>query len=68
MRSHFMKDVSNWVLVGKFCELKGYSDDAVRAKIKRGEWEKDKLWRKAPDNRIVIDVNAVNQWMGGSNV
>lgn len=58
---------ANWVLINKFCELKGYTDDAVRAKIKRGEWEKNRLWRKAPDNRIVIDVNAVNQWMGAGN-
>ncbi|MDY7538755.1 excisionase [Undibacterium sp. 5I1] len=58
----------NWVLINKFCELKGYSEDAVRAKIKRREWEKEVLWRKAPDNRIVINVTAVNLWMGGSHV
>ena len=64
-----MKDTvqKNWVLVSKFCELTGYTDDAVRAKIKRGDWEKETFWRKAPDNRIVIDVNAVNRWLGGQH-
>jgi hypothetical protein len=58
----------NWVLINKFYELKGYTDDAVRAKIKRGEWEKEVLWRKAPDNRIIIDVTAVNLWLRGGHV
>jgi hypothetical protein len=64
-----MKDVvsTNWVLIPKFCELKGYTVNAVRAKIKNGIWKEGNLWRKGPDNRIVIDVNAVNRWMGGAN-
>ena len=65
-----MKDIvsANWVLIPKFCELKGYTVNAVRAKIKNGIWREGNLWRKGPDNRIVIDVNAVNRWMGGTNV
>lgn len=65
-----MKDIvsANWVLIPKFCELKGYTVNAVRAKIKNGIWKEGNLWRKGPDNRIVIDVNAVNRWMGGTNV
>lgn len=58
-------NISQWVLIRKACELTGYSEDAVRAKIKRGVWLHEKHWRKAPDNRIVLNVQAINAWMGG---
>jgi hypothetical protein len=64
-----MKDgTPNWVLIDKFCELKGYTSNAVRIKIKRGIWEREVFWRKAPDNRIVINMTAVNLWLGGCHV
>jgi hypothetical protein len=27
----------------------------------------EKHWRKAPDNRIVLNVDAIQRWMGGIN-
>lgn len=57
----------NWILIRKLCELSGYSDDAIRAKIKRGIWKEGRHWRKAADNRIVFNVVAINDWMGGKN-
>jgi hypothetical protein len=53
----------NWVLIKKLVELTGYTDDAVRAKIKRGVWLSGIHWKKAPDNRIFINVEAVQQWI-----
>jgi hypothetical protein len=52
-----------WVLIKKLCELIGYTDDAVRAKIRRGVWLSGIHWIKAPDNRILINVEAVKQWI-----
>jgi len=60
-----MSDTTKWVLVCRITELTGYTADAVRAKIKRGIWLREKHWRKAPDNRIVLNVDAINSWMGG---
>jgi len=61
-----MKDAHpTWVLVHKLTELTGYSDDAIRAKLRRGDWQYDVHWRKAPDNRIVLNVAAIQNWMGG---
>lgn len=60
-----MNKSTEWVLVSKVTELTGYTADAVRAKIKRGIWLREKHWRKAPDNRIVLNVAAINAWMGG---
>ena len=56
---------SHWVLMKLLVEHTGYSEDAARAKIRRGDWVFGIHWRKAPDNRIVFDLNAIQRWMGG---
>ncbi len=57
-----------WVLAHLVTEHTGYSDDAIRAKKRRGEWREGVHWRKAPDNRIVFNLTAINAWMGGADV
>lgn len=54
-----------WVLINKLVEHIGYSDDAIRAKIRRGVWLKGVHWRKAPDGRIVFNLLAIQQWLEG---
>ncbi len=54
-----------WVLVHKVVELIGYTDDAIRAKMKRGVWICGIHWRKAPDGRIVFNVDAIEKWLEG---
>lgn len=54
-----------WVLINKVIELIGYSDYAIRAKIKTGIWLKDIHWRKAPDGRILFNLPALEQWIEG---
>lgn len=55
----------NWVLIKKLIELTGYSDDAIRAKIKRGVWLGGIHWRKAPDGRILFNLLAIKEWIEG---
>lgn len=55
----------NWVLIKKLVELTGYSDDAIRAKIKRGVWRCGIHWKKAPDGRILFNLLAINEWIEG---
>jgi len=57
--------MSPWVLINKIVEEIGYTDDAIRAKIKRGVWLKDVHWRKAPDGRIVLNTIAIQRWLEG---
>jgi hypothetical protein len=52
-----------WVLICKICELIGYTDDAIRAKIARGVWLESVHWRKAPDGRLVFNLEAIQKWM-----
>ena len=54
-----------WVTIKKLAELTGYSEDAIRAKIKRGIWRIEKHWRKAPDNRILFNIEAIQLWVEG---
>ncbi|CAG4885097.1 Excisionase [Georgfuchsia toluolica] len=55
----------DWVLINKVIELVGYSDDAIRAKIKKGVWLSGVHFRKAPDGRIFFHLPAIKQWIEG---
>lgn len=55
--------VMNWVLIKKITELIGYTDDAIRAKIARGIWLEGKHWRKAPDGRLMFNLEAIQKWI-----
>ncbi len=57
----------HWVLISKVVEYTGYSDDAIRAKKQRGEWREGVHWRKGPDNRLIFNLVAIQNWMGGHN-
>ena len=53
----------NWVLISKLVQLTGYTDDAIRAKIKRGIWLCGVHWVKAPDGRINFNLEAITKWI-----
>lgn len=55
----------SWVTINEFSELNGYTEDAVRAKIKTGVWLRDRHFRKSPDNRIVISLSEYEKWVEG---
>jgi len=52
-----------YTTIRKFSELSGYTEDAVRSKIKRGDWLQDREWVKAPDGRILIDMVGYSAWV-----
>ena len=54
-----------FVTIKKFEELTGYSQDAIRSKIKRGDWLEGHMWKKAPDGRILIDTEGYLKWLTG---
>ncbi|HOY69704.1 MAG TPA: excisionase family protein [Methylotenera sp.] len=54
-----------WVLINKVIELIGYTDDAIRAKIKKGVWLSGIHWRKAPDGRLMFNLEAIQKWIEG---
>ncbi|WP_018985251.1 excisionase family protein [Methylophilus methylotrophus] len=54
-----------WVLINIVVASIGYTDDAIRAKIKKGVWLNGIHWRKAPDGRIVFNLEAIQKWIEG---
>jgi hypothetical protein len=45
--------------------LTGYSVKAMERKIERGDWQQDKVWRRPPDGRIIIDLVGYQKWVEG---
>lgn len=52
--------------IRKFADFSGYSEDAIRSKISRGDWLEDLVWKRAPDNRILISTDGFHQWVEGN--
>ncbi|MBX9811253.1 MAG: excisionase family protein [Burkholderiales bacterium] len=52
-----------WVLINKLSDATGYTDDAVRAKIKRGHWVMGIHFTKAPDGRLLFNLEAIRKWI-----
>jgi hypothetical protein len=51
-----------WITIKKFSDLMGYSENATRAKIKKGVWLMGLHWIKAPDGRVLVNPQAINDW------
>ena len=54
--------------IKRFCELTGYTPEAVQTKISRGVWMEGWQYRRAPDNVILVDVEGFNRWVEGATV
>ena len=57
-----------YVTIPKFAEMSGYTPAAIRTKIRDGIWRKDLEWRKAPDGRVLVDVDGYHRWVEGGPV
>jgi hypothetical protein len=53
------------VTIEKFATMSGYTANAVRGKIQRGDWLEGKVFVKAPDDRILIDLEGYDKWARG---
>ncbi|MDB6084834.1 MAG: hypothetical protein JWN43_2715 [Gammaproteobacteria bacterium] len=56
---------ARYVLLPLASVLTGYSVKAMTRKIERGDWQEDKLWRRGPDGRILIDMAGYQKWVEG---
>ena len=41
----------------------GYSVKAMEGKIERGDWPEGRLWKRAPDGHILIDLMGFQRWV-----
>ena len=58
-----MSATLQWILINRFAELSGYSENAVRHKVKDGTWFEGRVWRKAPDGRIFVNLAEFERWV-----
>ncbi len=57
-----------FVTIGKASELLGYSERAIEGKRADGVWLQDVHWKKAPDGRILINLEEIERWIDGKKV
>lgn len=56
---------TRYVRLPLFEQITGYSQKAVRRKIEEGVWLEGKQYRRAPDGRILIDMDGYEKWVEG---
>ncbi|PTY38076.1 excisionase [Saccharospirillum sp. MSK14-1] len=52
-----------FVTIKRYSELSGYTQEAIRQKIKKGVWRLQKHVYRAPDGRLMINVEEVEKWI-----
>lgn len=57
---------TRYVLLALAALVTGYSVKAMERKIERGDWVEGKVWRRAPDGRILIDLLGYQKWVEGA--
>lgn len=55
--------MGRFVTVKRYAELSGYSEEAIRQKIKKGIWRLTKHVHRAPDGRLLINIEEVEKWI-----
>lgn len=55
-----------WMLIPLFCSLTGYSVKAVQRKIEEGRWVEGRIYRRAPDGRVTVNLQAYYRWVAGT--
>jgi len=54
------------IKIKKFCELTGYTPNAIKMKIHRGIWLNGREYTKAPDGNILISIKGYENWINKS--
>ncbi|GAB3416884.1 hypothetical protein GCM10027318_34340 [Massilia agilis] len=52
-----------YVTIPKFSAESGYTEDAIRTKIRDGIWLEGEVWIKAPDGRNLINTEGYERWV-----
>ncbi len=55
--------MTRFVTISKFSQLSGYTENAIRTKIRDSVWVEGYEWHKAPDGRNLIDIEGVERWV-----
>lgn len=64
-RSDIVAISSRYVLLNVAAQMTGYTVKAMQRKIERGDWIEGKVWIRAPDGRILVDMFGFQRWVEG---
>ena len=54
---------ARYVLLPLAAAVTGYTSKAMQRKIERGDWQEGKVWKRAPDGRVLIDLLGYQRWV-----
>ena len=46
-----------------FAAESGYTQEAIRSKIRDEIWKENEVWKRAPDGRVLIDREGYEKWV-----
>jgi hypothetical protein len=55
--------VHRYVTIALASQITGFTENAIRRKIQDGVWIEGRHWKRAPDGRIVIDMEGYAKWV-----
>lgn len=56
---------AKYVLLPLAEAITGYTVKAIERKIERGDWIEGKVWIRAPDGRILLNIPGYERWVEG---
>ncbi|WP_413911857.1 excisionase [Candidatus Skiveiella danica] len=56
-----------YMTIKRFADWSGYTPDAIRTKVRDGVWREGLEFKRAPDGRVLIDVEGYNEWVESAN-
>lgn len=56
---------ARYVLLPLASAITGYTVKAMERKIERGDWLEGRVWKRAPDGHILVDVVGYYKWVEG---
>jgi len=55
-----------WMLLPLFCVCTGYTAKAIQRKIEDGKWIEGRMYKRAPDGHITINLQEYYRWVIGA--
>jgi len=52
-----------YLTISKFARESGYTEAAIRTKIRDDVWPEGRVWVRAPDKKPMIDVKGYEEWV-----
>ncbi|TNI85163.1 hypothetical protein CF119_11500 [Aeromonas sobria] len=65
MQQQTVMERPSWVLPAVAAEMTGYTEKAIKEKVKQGKLIEGVHYGKAPDNKIIINWRRFEDWMCG---